>query len=90
MTGYSLCKLLRPIPPLGYTVAAAAEWGTTGIVHGKSCCLMRKRVLGKSATGLPVWVSASQYAVLVTVAGPPPTRSVGSGYIFVVHRLQTG
>ena len=57
-----------PCPPY------AAVWGSTGIIAGKTCPTLRKRVLASNAAGRPVWVSAESYAVLLTSAGPPPSR----------------
>ena len=51
---------------------AAAEFGTTAIISGKTCCLVRKRVLTHTLAGRPIWASAGQYAVTLTIAGPPP------------------
>ena len=57
----------------------AAEFGSTAVISGKSCCLMRKRVLTQTLAGRPIWASAGQYAVTLTVAGPPPPGWVRSG-----------
>ena len=53
--------------------APAAEWGTTGVLAGKSAAVLRDRVLGTTPAGRAVWAHASQYAVLFSVAGPPAT-----------------
>ncbi|KAL4437833.1 hypothetical protein ABPG77_005745 [Micractinium sp. CCAP 211/92] len=54
----------------------SAARGRTGVIAGKTCPTLRKRVLATSAAGRPVWVSAESYAVLLTTAGPPPSRSL--------------
>ena len=57
-----------PLPP------PAAELGASGIIAGKSCCVLPKRVLTVAAWGQPLWASVEDYAVLFTIAGPPPSR----------------
>jgi hypothetical protein len=49
-----------------------------GVLHGKSCPVNRKRALAAAASGGLVWANVEQYAVLFTVAGPPPSRQGAS------------
>lgn len=47
------------------------------MVAGKTCPTLRKRVLARNAAGRAVWASVESYAVLLTTAGPPPSRWAG-------------
>lgn len=64
------------LPPEDIPAEHTALLGRTGVIAGKTCPTLRKRVLARSAAGRPVWVSAESYAVLLTTAGPPPSRSL--------------
>ncbi|KAL4419727.1 hypothetical protein ABPG75_006825 [Micractinium tetrahymenae] len=64
------------LPPERVPPEYSAAYGKTGVVAGKTCPTLRKRVLARTAAGRPVWVSAESYAVLLTTAGPPPSRSL--------------
>ncbi|EFN57874.1 hypothetical protein CHLNCDRAFT_57000 [Chlorella variabilis] len=66
------------LPPEQVPAEVSAELGTSGVISGKSCCVLRGRVRGVTPAGRTVWAQASQYAVLWTVIGPPPSRELHS------------
>lgn len=64
-----LALIALPLPCL----IAAAELGSC-TPAGKACSLARKRAVGWTEAGRPVWVPAEQYAVLYQAAGPLPSK----------------
>lgn len=64
------------LPPERIPPEHSAARGRTGVVAGKTCPTLRKRVLARNAAGRAVWASVESYAVLLTTAGPPPSRSL--------------
>lgn len=64
------------LPPERVPREFSAAWGTSGVIAGKTCPALRKRVLARTAAGQPVWVSCEAYSLLLTSAGPPPSREL--------------
>jgi len=52
----------------------AGTVGASGVIAGKTCPVLRKRVLTTSPAGHPVWVNVESYSVLFTTGGPPPSK----------------